>query len=130
MRGWSRGPCHRVQGLARRGEGGGQAGVCGVVAGAPDRAGQDPRGDQAAVPAHKQLRRRAEHAVDGEDPGVVVAPGQGLQHPARVDGFGRFDEQVAGERDRLAPGNPLPPHGVAIQIERHAAIVVDDGQGE
>ena len=39
-----------------------------VVAGTPDRAGQHPRGDQAALAPHEQLGGRAEEAVDVEGP--------------------------------------------------------------
>ena len=54
--------------LRRPGQGGGQRQVALVVAGAPDGAGQHPRGDQAALAADQHLGGGAEQAVDVEGP--------------------------------------------------------------
>ena len=48
--------------LRRAGQRGGEAEVLGVVAGAADRAGEHPRGDEALVAADEQLRGGAEQA--------------------------------------------------------------------
>ena len=69
----------------RRGEGE----VALVVAGAPDRAGEHPRGDQAALAADQQLGGRAEQPVDVEGPAGRVARRQPLQRPPDVDGRAR-----------------------------------------
>ena len=79
----------------------GQRGIALVVTGTPDRAGQHPRGDQAALASYEQLGRGAEEPVDVEGPAHLVVVGQLAQRPAHVDvGVGR-GHQVAGEHDLL-----------------------------
>ena len=62
--------------LARACQRGRQGEVVGVVAGAPDRAGQHAGGDQPALEADEHLRGGAEQAVDAERPAARVALGQ------------------------------------------------------
>ena len=71
--------------LAGPSERGREGEVAGVVAGAPDGAGQDPREDQALVAADQQLRRRADQAGDRERPRALVPVGELVEHPSRVD---------------------------------------------
>ena len=61
------------------------AGVALVVARAPDRAGQHPRGDQAALATDQQLGGGAEEAVDVEGPAHRRSRRRAAQRPAHVD---------------------------------------------
>lgn len=58
------------------GEGAGEVGVGGGVAGAADGPGQDAAGGGVVVQADEHFRCGADEAVDGEDPGVGVAVGE------------------------------------------------------
>ncbi len=80
---------------------GGQGEVVLVVAGTPDRAGQHPGGDQAALASHQQLRRRTEEPVDVEGPAHVVLAAEPAQRPADVDRFVGRGDQVAGQHHLL-----------------------------
>ena len=70
-----------------------------VVAGAPDRAGEHPRGHEAPLEAHEHLGGGADETVDGEDPRRVVVVGQPGEHPARVDAPGGGGAHGPGEHD-------------------------------
>ena len=72
-----------------------------VVAGATDRAGQHPRGDQAALASNQQLGRRAEQPVDVEGPAHGVGRGEPAQRPAHVDRLVGGGDQVPREHHLL-----------------------------
>ena len=74
-----------------------------VVARTPDRAGQHPRGDQAALATYEHLRRRAEEPVDVEGPAHLVRRRQPAQRPAHVD-VGRRRWPPGRARARPSPG--------------------------
>ena len=78
----------------RRGEGQ----VVGVVAGAPDGAGEHAGGDQALLAADQQLGRRADQAVDGERP----ACGRSARPAAAAASAGRSARPRVATRSRAS----------------------------
>ena len=100
-----------LQVLGRAGQRRGQGQVVGVVAGTADRAGQHARGDQALLPPDEQLGGGADEAVDGEDPRVVVALGEPLQHRPGVDRRLRVHDEVAGQDHLVEVAGGDPRHG-------------------
>ena len=86
--------------LLRAGQRRGQGQVVGVVAGAPDRAGQHPGGDQALLAADQQLRggadagrRRRRSSVPRSARPAAAAASAGRSAPRRVP------REVAGQHD-------------------------------
>ncbi len=119
--------------LDRAGERGAATTVLVRVAGAAQGAGEHARGGDAVHEAQQHLRRRAEQAVDGEDPAAGVVALEPLQRPAQVDRAVRACLQVSGQHDlvdrsRGDPGDCLSDGGHPLGTG-DPPVGVDDRRG-